>query len=122
MTQEEKALLVGRVILELQEAEAELSQLLVRAEQYAQDIGKLATAITKRIERAKVAGTLLEVSGPSASISDFPTIIRRDSAIENLRRFAPAVDLDAIAKLDAEIAGAVDRAVRLRQQRQQLGV
>ena len=98
----------------------ELSKLLARAEQYAQDIGKLAAAITKRVERAKTAGTRLEVSGPGTSMIDFPKMIRHDAAIENLRGFAPAIDLDAT--LDAEIASAVERFVKLRQQRQQLGV
>lgn len=111
MTNEQQDALVGRVIRESKAAESELSQLLVQAEQVANDIAKLAQEVRDRVERAR-----------NIRLSGVGGYVFSDAGIENLRDYTKAVDLDSIEKLDQEIGQAVAKACDLRKQKQQIGL
>lgn len=118
MTTEEQDALVGRVIRESRAAEDELRQLLVKAEQKASDIARLAKEVSDRIARAKAA-----VAPPSPP-SHPPKPTATDVGIETarLKGYAGVADVDEIRDLDNEIGQAVANVLTFREQRRKLGV
>lgn len=119
MTTEEQDALVGRVIRESREAEDALRQLLVKAEQQAADISRLAKEVSDRVARAKAA----TAPEPPHNMPK-PPVKLADAGIEfgRLKNYESAVDLDAINTLDVEIGQAVANVLTFREQRRKLGV
>src|SRR5579859_4618430 len=109
MTTEEQDALVGRVIRESKAAEDTLQRLLVKAENAAQEIGKLAEAVRHRIQRAGLVGAPIMDSSSARmpGMEGLGAMRRSDGGIEQLQNFRRAVDLDFLAALDKEIGEAV---------------
>jgi hypothetical protein len=114
MTQEEKDAVVGRVLRESREAEGELSQLLVKAEQMAKDLEAVAKAITERAYRAKLAGAVVVVVERGRREE-----IAQDHPLSNSLPFHTP---DAIRELDREITTVSARVAGLRQQTRTLNI
>jgi hypothetical protein len=109
----------GRVNRELREAQAELSDLLLKATHLAKDITSLAGEITNRVARARQATGNRSVAPEGLRLLDQS----HDAGIEfgRLKRYEKCVDLAAIDALDREIGQAVAKLLNAQQQKALLG-
>jgi hypothetical protein len=82
---------------------------------------KLAGELTKRAERAKQTGQYVPF-GFSLGPNIPKGYTAGDHGLGDARSYAKSLDLDAIERLDGEITETVKRAIKLREQRLQLGV